>query len=172
MTGSEILVDVVDEALSRLGEGPKNVIYEALEVDYAIRKEEIPTKFIEFSRALQESLGFAVNPLLQFIIHDFLRKLNREFSESMDLDEAIRMVVDVLHRDNIAEEAVSSCPEKTVRRISEIEYRSDDKTVTCSSLEFSPTNSATTKTLDAPNNSQATRNLSQVLRDLPQKTQN
>jgi len=93
---SEIFVNIVDEGLARLGEGTKNVIYEALEADYAIRRQEIPIKFVEFSGVLHDILGPAIDPLLQFIVNSFLTKINKEAAASTDLNEAIQAVAQIL----------------------------------------------------------------------------
>jgi len=100
---SGLFVDIVDEGLGVLGIVSKSMIYEMLETDYAMQKEEIPRRFVEFSRVLREGMGSAVDPLLEFIVEGFFLKLHMEPPKWTDLNEGIQAVGRIL-RDNLAEE--------------------------------------------------------------------
>jgi hypothetical protein len=82
-------VEVVDEGLDVLGEAPKKAIYELLEADYAMQRDEIPMRFIEFSKVLRDNMGRAVDPLLEFIVDSFFLKLHIEPPKWTDLDDGI-----------------------------------------------------------------------------------
>jgi hypothetical protein len=92
MMYSGLLSDAVDEGLSRLGQLPKKAIYEALETEFSMPKNDIPTRFMEFSTILLGSIGPAATPLLEYIVDRFSIGLPTESLSSIDLDESIKRV--------------------------------------------------------------------------------
>jgi hypothetical protein len=96
-----LLVQAVDEGLGWLGEGPKNTIYELLETNYQMPKQEIPTRFVEFAKLLREQMGPAVDPLLEFVIEGFYLKLNIEPPKWTDLNDGVQAIGQILHENSI-----------------------------------------------------------------------
>jgi len=99
----KLFVDAVDEGLEVLGEAPKNIIYELLEADYAMQRDEIPIRFVEFSKALRDTIGLAVDPLLRFIVDNFFLKIDKEPPRWADLNESIQAIEQIL-RDKLVQE--------------------------------------------------------------------
>ena len=91
-----LFADAVDEALSVLGESPKEAIYEFLQNDYGIEKNEIPNRFREFSSILEETVGPSSDQVLEFIIERFYVKLNLEIPTSTTICDAIENVQKLL----------------------------------------------------------------------------
>jgi len=105
-------IDIVDEGLGVLGETSRNVIYELLESDYSMQKSAIPGRFAEFSKVLRDSMGSAIDPMLEFIVQGFFIKLQVEPPKGVDLTESIQ-VVDRLLQDS----STSEIPLNLNRRI-------------------------------------------------------
>lgn len=59
----EILLEAVDEALTRLGDSPKQAVYYQLEKKFGLKRQEIPRKITEFERALDETFGLGARLL-------------------------------------------------------------------------------------------------------------
>ena len=95
---SGLLSDAVDEGLSKLGQLPKEAIYEALETDFSMPKKDIPTRFTEFSSILLGNIGPSARPLLEYIVDRFSTGLPAESLSSIDLDESIKRVDMILKR--------------------------------------------------------------------------
>jgi hypothetical protein len=113
MKGAGSLIQAIDEGLLVIGEGPRNAVYELLEADYQMRKEEIPTRFVEFSKVLRDNMGPTIEPLLEFIIEGFYLKLQLEPPKWTNLNEGIQTIVETLHQ-NPTEKTISHA-EKTVQ---------------------------------------------------------
>jgi len=88
--------DSVEQALSLLGQAPKEIIYVMLESDYGIAKSDIPYRFGEFSDVLRRVLGPGADIILKSIIERFYVKLQIEVPELTDLGEAVQTVRKIL----------------------------------------------------------------------------
>ena len=72
----QILLDAIDEALSSVGENVKSAVYFQLEDLFKIKKQEIPTRLIDFSNALEQLFGLGARQLeIMFItnVHDRIK---------------------------------------------------------------------------------------------------
>ena len=92
----EVFTDSVEQALSLLGQAPKEIIYVMLENDYGIAKSDIPQRFGEFSDVLKRILGPGADIILKSIIERFYVKLQIEVPELTDLGEAVQIVGKIL----------------------------------------------------------------------------
>ena len=88
----EVFACAVEQALSLLGQAPKEIIYVMLESDYGISKNDIPIRFAEFSDVLSKVLGPGAELILKSIIERFYVKLEIEVPEEIDLAEAVANV--------------------------------------------------------------------------------
>ena len=59
----KLLFESIDEALTSLGEPVKNTLYQHLQKDFNISKEEIPNKIQDFSNVLHKIFGFSAGRL-------------------------------------------------------------------------------------------------------------
>lgn len=98
-----LFADAVDEGLGVLGEIPKRTIYEFLQTEYSMKRDDIPARFTEFSRVLRDNMGLASDQVLAYIVDGFYMKLQMEPPEWDDLNEGIR-TVDRLLQDGPANE--------------------------------------------------------------------
>jgi hypothetical protein len=70
LTFNKILLEVIDDALSFLGESVKEYIYYHLEKIFNIKKYEIPHRIDDFSDALERIFGLGARPLeVMFMKH-------------------------------------------------------------------------------------------------------
>jgi hypothetical protein len=60
---NKLLLEAIDEALSFLGESSKTAIYYHLETVFNIKKQEIPNRVDDFSRALERLFGLGAKHL-------------------------------------------------------------------------------------------------------------
>lgn len=58
-----VLLEAIDEAFSSLGESSKTAIYYHLETAFNIKKQEIPSRVADFSRALEQLFGLGAKHL-------------------------------------------------------------------------------------------------------------
>jgi hypothetical protein len=79
----EFLSQAIDEALSSLGEPVKNSLYQRLEVDFNIQKNEIPEKIEVFSNIIHKIFGLGACRLER----KFLKNLNTKVQSSAELPE-------------------------------------------------------------------------------------
>jgi hypothetical protein len=93
---SALLSDAVDEGLSKLGQLPKDAIYEALKTDFSMRRKDIPMRFSEFSNILLENIGPVAKPVLEYIVDRFSYGLRTESLSYIDLGESIKRVDTIL----------------------------------------------------------------------------
>jgi hypothetical protein len=93
---STLITDAVDEGLSKLGRSPKNAIYEALETDFSMRREDIPMRFAEFSSILLENIGSGTKPVLEYIVDRFSCGIHDESLSCIELGESIKRVDTIL----------------------------------------------------------------------------
>ena len=93
---AELFIDAVDEGLGVLGQAPRRMIYELLENDYEILREDLSEKFLEFSGILKKAFGPSADSIIQYIINRFYVKLRLEPPAWVDLDEAVETVEMIL----------------------------------------------------------------------------
>lgn len=93
---SALLLGAVDEGLSKLGQLPKDAIYEALKTDFSMRRKDIPMRFSEFSNILLENIGPVAKPVLEHIVDRFSYGLRTESLSYIDLGESIKRVEMIL----------------------------------------------------------------------------
>jgi len=93
---SGILADAVDEGLGVLGAGSKLTVYDGLEEVFNMHKIDIPTRFGEFSTILRNTLGPSAEPILEFIMDRFCRKLGVEPKQNVNLDDCILHVCKIM----------------------------------------------------------------------------
>ncbi len=70
--------EAIDETFSMLGENSKKTIYQHLESEYKIAKNEIPTKIAAFADALEQSFGAGAK-LIEMNIIKALHEKNQDF---------------------------------------------------------------------------------------------
>jgi hypothetical protein len=75
----KLFIDVVDEVFSMLGESAKRAIYIHLERKFKLRKEEIPKKILEFSRAVERIFGAAAKMIEINIMRRLYEKIDDDF---------------------------------------------------------------------------------------------
>ena len=56
---NELFIETADQVLSSFGESSKIAIYNRLEKDFKIKKQEIPYKINDFSKALESLFGLS-----------------------------------------------------------------------------------------------------------------
>jgi len=94
---SELFAGAVDEGLSILGNATMRIIYELLESDYGIVRDDISERLLEFSEVLKSIFGPSSSDLiLQHIICRFYAKLRLDPPVWEDLDEAVETVQRIL----------------------------------------------------------------------------
>ena len=71
----QLLLEAIDEGLAGLGEAGKASIYIHLEGLFNIRKQEIPNKLDDFSKALQRIFGLGAHQLEILIIKNLHEKV-------------------------------------------------------------------------------------------------
>jgi len=85
MSGSaafrEILLQAIDDALLVPGEIVRAAIYDRIEKNCQISREEIPEKLELFHQALQQLLGVAAKVMEKLIVKNLYRRLNLNFNE-------------------------------------------------------------------------------------------
>ncbi len=59
----EILLEAVDETMTRLGDSPKQAFYYQLKKNFGLKRQDIPRKITEFERALDETFGLGARVL-------------------------------------------------------------------------------------------------------------
>ena len=72
----ELLIESIDEALCSLGEPVKNTIYQHLNEDFKITKNNIPERMEEFSELLHKVFGLGASRLEVRFIKNLNAKLN------------------------------------------------------------------------------------------------
>ena len=79
----EFLIEAIDEALSSLGEPVKNTVYDHLENDFSIPKNEIPQKLAEFSHIIHKIFGMGASRLEI----KFMKNLNSKVKANVQMPE-------------------------------------------------------------------------------------
>lgn len=79
----EFLVEAIDETLSSLGEAVKSTVYQHLEDDFNIPKNEIPQKIKEFSEIIHKIFRLGASRLEI----KFMKSLNSKLKANTELPE-------------------------------------------------------------------------------------
>jgi hypothetical protein len=95
-TYSALITDAVDKGLSKLGQSPKDAIYETLKTDFNMWRKDIPTRFAEFSSILLENIGPGTKPVLQYKFDQFSHGIHDESLSCIELSESIKRVDTIL----------------------------------------------------------------------------
>ncbi len=115
----QFLMEAVDEALSSLGNSPKQAIFYYLDENFNVKKEEIASKTQPFVNALEKIFGPGSTFLEALIIKRLEEKLEARMKKRMpkraklceyiamakDLSEREDLEVQVLQCDQISEES-------------------------------------------------------------------
>jgi len=75
------LLEAVDYALLALGEIGRDTIYECIEENHQVRRDEIPDNLDTFYMALKELLGPGAEPIKRLIMKHFCSRLGVSFTE-------------------------------------------------------------------------------------------
>jgi len=98
-----LLIKAVDEGFSALGKPSSEIIYDLLESDYGITREDIPEQFVEFSRIFRRIIiGSGAEAILELIIRRFYSKLEAEPPAWNNIDEAIALLQEDLRTSTTA----------------------------------------------------------------------
>jgi len=81
-----VLLDCVDEALSVLGNEPKQAVYQFLVTINSLEREHIPEKVGEFSAGLRKALGGAAKVMERLILKKLFQRVGGTFREVPDLE--------------------------------------------------------------------------------------
>ena len=74
-----VVTETIDDILSAFGNKNKQAIYRHLENNYDVKKEAIPLKIEDFTRALEQTFG-SVGKLIEIKIIESLHEKCRDFS--------------------------------------------------------------------------------------------
>jgi hypothetical protein len=83
---SEVLLDCVDEALSVLGNEPRQAVYQYLSTIHSLDREQIPDKVDEFAAGLKKALGGASRVIERLILKKLFQRIGSTFREAADLE--------------------------------------------------------------------------------------
>ena len=92
------LCEAVDDGLNVLGRSSRDIIYNLLESDYGIAKDDIPREFAGFSEVFRKTIGPGAETILDFIVRRFYSKLQVDPPAWKDVDEAVDVVGKILRR--------------------------------------------------------------------------
>lgn len=79
----DFLVQAINEVLTSLGEPVKNTLYQHLEVDFNITKNEIPNKIAEFCKIIHKIFGLGASRLER----KFMQNLNSKVQANVECPE-------------------------------------------------------------------------------------
>ncbi len=82
----EVLLDCVDEALSVLGNEPRQAVYQYLSTIHSLDREQIPDKVDEFAAGLKKALGGASRVIERLILKKLFQRIGSTFRETADLE--------------------------------------------------------------------------------------
>ncbi len=77
---NRLLLEVVDEVFSMLGESAKKVVYKHLEKKFKIRREDIPNKIWMFSHAVEKLFGAGARLIEINIMRRLYEKIDDNFT--------------------------------------------------------------------------------------------
>ena len=78
----EYLAEAVDEAITTLGEPVKNTLYQHLECDFCMCKQEIPGRIEEFDDIIHKIFGLGASRLEFKFIRNLDEKINGKIDEA------------------------------------------------------------------------------------------
>ena len=81
-----MLLEVIDESLSILGEEPKSALYHYLMALHSLQREEIPEKTDDFVSGLKKALGTASKVMERLILKKLYQRIGSTFRESEGLE--------------------------------------------------------------------------------------
>lgn len=73
----KVLLEAVDDALSSLGDSPKQAIYFHLENRFKIRKEEIPNRIEDFADGLEKIFGLGATFVEILIMKELYERIGK-----------------------------------------------------------------------------------------------
>jgi hypothetical protein len=79
MSFEELLLTVLEEEFSSLGEGCKQVIYFHLEKEFMLNKKNIPSRIGDFSEAIENIFGIGAQVLEIRIMKNLFKKIGHPF---------------------------------------------------------------------------------------------
>ena len=82
----DVLLDCVDEALSVLGNEPRQAVYQYLSTIHSLDREQIPDKVDEFAAGLKKALGGASKVIERLILKKLFQRIGSTFRETADLE--------------------------------------------------------------------------------------
>ncbi len=85
---SELLLEVIDDSLSVLGDQPRQAVYQYLMTMHSIQREEIPEKLEEFVSGLNKALGGASSVIERLILKKMFQRIGSTFRETQSLEFA------------------------------------------------------------------------------------
>jgi hypothetical protein len=101
----KVLLEAIDDGLSALGESVKQAIYYHLERSFNIKKEEIPTRMIAFTQAVENIFGVGANFIEILIMRKLYEKVDGTFkwneSEGFGFPEYVTKAKRVFQEKNI-----------------------------------------------------------------------
>jgi len=83
---SDVLLDCVDEALSVLGNEPRQAVYQYLSTIHSLDREQIPDKVDDFATALKKALGGASRVIERLILRKLFQRIGSAFREAAGLE--------------------------------------------------------------------------------------
>jgi hypothetical protein len=83
---NEVLLDCVDEALSVLGNEPRQAVYQYLSTIHSLDREQIPDKVDQFAAGLKKALGGASRVIERLILKKLFQRIGSPFRETADLE--------------------------------------------------------------------------------------
>jgi hypothetical protein len=84
---NRLLLEVVDEVFSMLGEPAKQVVYKHLEKKFKIRREDIPNEIWMFSRAVEKLFGAGARLIEINIMRRLYEKTDDNFTYYPEREE-------------------------------------------------------------------------------------
>ncbi|MCW4005970.1 MAG: PAS domain S-box protein [Candidatus Bathyarchaeota archaeon] len=76
---NELLLSVIDDVLSTLGEKSKHAIYQCMEKNFNIKQHEIPDRLDDFAHGLEEVFGIGSKPLEVMFMQKLYSKIQSDF---------------------------------------------------------------------------------------------
>ncbi|OLD08739.1 MAG: hypothetical protein AUI95_02565 [Crenarchaeota archaeon 13_1_40CM_3_52_4] len=104
-------MECIDEALSVLGNEPRQALYQYLLTICSLPREEIPGRVADFAAGLRKSLGGASKVIERIILRKLFQKTGSSFRETTDTEfteyvaDAKRRYEILSHRHGIAEDS-------------------------------------------------------------------
>ncbi len=83
---SELLLEVIDDSLSVLGDQPRQAVYQYLMTMHSIHREEIPDRLEEFMSGLEKALGGASSVIERLILRKLFQRIGSTFRETQNLE--------------------------------------------------------------------------------------